>query len=403
MTDEWLQTTLGQVSSFASGYSFKPSEQGLSAGDIPFLKVSDMNLPGNEVRVTTGVNWVDAKALARLGAKSWPAGTVIFPKVGAALLTEKRRILGLRAAFDNNVMGLVADPKILLSDFLYALMCQVRLGDYAQQGAVPSVNQRHLSGISVHLPPLPVQRRIVDLMGHLDAHLANLEAERDATSGLLEALRRDLFATVESSPAITLGELTAQTRPICYGVLKPGPNDPDGVPLVRIVDMVGDTLANRGLHLISPDLDDEFRRSRLMGGEVLLSIQGTVGRVALVPPELSGANISRTIARIAPDSRLDPAYLRQWLMLIARAEGFDDAGSTRASLNIGTIRKMEVPVPTLETQRRVLSLLEASESTFVQLGQEVEHLRTLRRTVLTELLTRECVVPDTYDEFLGVA
>ena len=91
----------------------------------------------------------------------------------------------------------------------------------------------------------------------------------------------------------TLGELTASTRPICYGVLKPGPHDPAGVPLVRITDLMGGGVKSSGLHFISKALDDEFRRSRLNGGEVLLSIQGTIGRAAICPDELAGANISR--------------------------------------------------------------------------------------------------------------
>jgi type I restriction enzyme S subunit len=94
-------------------------------------------------------------------------------------------------------------------------------------------------------------------------------------------------------PTLTLGQLTATTRPICYGVLKPGPYVEGGVPLLRIVDMAGHVVAQSGYHRISSTLDSEFHRSRLRGGEVLLSIQGTVGRVATVPAALAGANISR--------------------------------------------------------------------------------------------------------------
>ena len=102
---------------------------------------------------------------------------------------------------------------------------------------------------------------------------------------------------------LSLGELTENTRPICYGVLKPGPNVEGGVPLVKITDMDRRILGPEGMQQISNELDNEFRRSRLQGGEVLLSIQGTVGRVAIAASTLEGANISRTIAVIDPDDR----------------------------------------------------------------------------------------------------
>src|SRR5947207_1766833 len=110
-------------------------------------------------------------------------------------------------------------------------------------------------------------------------------------------------------PQISLGELTAH-RPICYGVLKPGERQSAGVPLIRITDITTDDLNESDVYYITQKLSSEFKRSVLDGGEVLLSIQGTIGRVAICPPHLKGANISRTIALISPDKRLDRAFLR---------------------------------------------------------------------------------------------
>jgi type I restriction enzyme, S subunit len=156
----------------------------------------------------------------------------------------------------------------------------------------------------------------------------------------------------------TLGEATESTRPICYGVLKPGPFVPDGVPLLRIQDLAGNKVASSGIHLISPELDAEYARSKLSGGEVLLSIQGTVGRVAIAPLPLSGANISRTLAVIAPDGRLDRPFLRFYFEHLAYRRAYETGGTTRASLNISTIRRMRVPVPPLDEQRRIVAAIE---------------------------------------------
>ncbi|HWH28925.1 MAG TPA: restriction endonuclease subunit S [Mycobacteriales bacterium] len=128
------------------------------------------------------------------------------------------------------------------------------------------------------------------------------------------------------------------------------------MPLLRVVDLANDRVELSAAHRISRALDDEFRRSRLRGGEVLLSIQGTVGRVALSPPEAAGANISRTLAVIEPDGRVDARFLRYFLM--SYRQHFKVGGTTRASLNISDLRPVPVPVPPLDEQHRIVAALE---------------------------------------------
>lgn len=155
-------------------------------------------------------------------------------------------------------------------------------------------------------------------------------------------------------PQIPLGDLT-RGRPICYGVLKPGKRQSSGVPLIRITDITENELDDSDIYLITPELSAEFRRSQLEGGEILLSIQGTIGRTAICPERLRGANISRTIAVVAPDKRIDRSFLRYWLLSLDG--NFPVCGSTRASLNIGALRALRAPAPPLSEQRRIAGLL----------------------------------------------
>ena len=172
----------------------------------------------------------------------------------------------------------------------------------------------------------------------------------------------------------TLGELTSSTRPICYGVLKPGDRVEGGIPLIRVTDISSNTFDHSDLYTISDELDQEFKRSRLRGNEILISIQGTIGRVAICPPEYSGSNISRTIALIDPDERADRKYLYWYLRNLGDTGGFKTVGATRASLNISTLRKTQIPLPPLEEQKRIAEILDAADA-----------LRTKRRESLAKL------------------
>jgi type I restriction enzyme S subunit len=98
----------------------------------------------------------------------------------------------------------------------------------------------------------------------------------------------------------TLDEINRSDAPICYGVLKPGERDPDGILMVRVTDIRNNYFEMQDIVTITPTLDKEFARSRIAPGDVLISVQGTVGRVAVVPLDVQRANISRTIARVRP-------------------------------------------------------------------------------------------------------
>ena len=186
--NEGGEALLTDVTDFAGGYAFSERFQG-GTGPIPVYKCSDMNTPGNEMEMSQAANSVTEETLKEMKARAWPPGTVIFPKVGAALLTEKRRILRSRAAFDNNVMGLIPNPSIR-PEYLLSFMRTVRLGDYAQPGAVPSVNQKHFQQMTLDLPSLEKQDDFLALVGAL----TQMEVAASEVADCLRATRSALLA-----------------------------------------------------------------------------------------------------------------------------------------------------------------------------------------------------------------
>lgn len=190
--NEGGEALLTDVTDFAGGYAFSERFQG-GTGPIPVYKCSDMNTPGNEMEMSQAANSVTEETLKEMKARAWPPGTVIFPKVGAALLTEKRRILRSRAAFDNNVMGLIPNPSIR-PEYLLSFMRTVRLGDYAQPGAVPSVNQKHFQQMTLNLPSLEDQDEFLGLIGAL----TQVEVSASEVAGCLREARSALLAELLS-------------------------------------------------------------------------------------------------------------------------------------------------------------------------------------------------------------
>jgi type I restriction enzyme S subunit len=190
---------IDEVCRLSGGYGFPIKHQGKAAGQYPFAKVSDMNRPGNEVQMRYAENYVDDADLLTLKAKTFPVGTTFFPKVGATLLTNKRRVAAVEMLVDNNVMGAVAteiDPW-----FLYYAFCTIDMADYVQPGAVPSVNQRTINQIMIPVPDMVSQEEFVATMRDLDD---TFEMQSDTLTRLTaakQALMADLLSGRMRVPA----------------------------------------------------------------------------------------------------------------------------------------------------------------------------------------------------------
>jgi len=90
--------------------------------------------------------------------------------------------------------------------------------------------------------------------------------------------------------AASLEQMTMGDRVICYGILMPKEHVPDGVLYVKVKDMKGDKVNVAGLQRTAPVIAAKYERASLRAGDLLLSIRGTYGRVAEVPPELDGVS-----------------------------------------------------------------------------------------------------------------
>jgi type I restriction enzyme S subunit len=182
--EHWEVMPLKRLAWFKSGTGFPVHHQGDTSAEIPFFKVSDMNTQGNEKYLRTCANTVTLRLANSLGATIFPAGTIVFPKVGGALLTNKRRITVKPCCVDNNVMACV--PINGNCDFLFLVMTWLDLGQIAKPGPVPAISEGEVGEIRVAVPPPPEQTAIVE---YLDAETAKIDAAIAALRREIELLR----------------------------------------------------------------------------------------------------------------------------------------------------------------------------------------------------------------------
>ena len=191
---------LSEVCEFRSGWAFPEKEQGLKNEKYPFYKVSDMN--SSEMFMDVANNYISEETAKKLRCKPAPKDTVIFPKIGAAMATNKKRILTKESCYDNNIMGLIA--KSVDARFLFYCFSRYKLIELAKgTGAVPSLDTNKLKEIKIPVPPLPVQAEIVcilDSLTELETKLVSeLEAEILARKKQYEYYRDKLLTFEEKN------------------------------------------------------------------------------------------------------------------------------------------------------------------------------------------------------------
>ena len=188
---EWLERQLRDIADLRGGYGFPEDEQGIKSGSLPFYKVSDMNSLGNERYLRDANNYVDHQTARDNGWCILPPGAVVFAKVGAALLLNRRRILTVPSIIDNNMMAAVVSRE-LSTTWLYHWLLTIDFSRLVQVGALPSINQYLLGQIAVDIPPLEEQRRIAEILDTIDETIQATERVIVKRTAELEGLIEEL-------------------------------------------------------------------------------------------------------------------------------------------------------------------------------------------------------------------
>ena len=147
-TKSWEEKKLGEIIDINSGESPAKFHEGYT----PYVKVDDLNYC--DKYLTTTKTYVDTNNKVKKIEK----GSIVFPKRGAAILTNKIRILNTKAYMDTNMMSLSTDKSNL--EFLYTVISNVGLYKIADTSTIPQINNKHILPYTVSLPSLPEQTAI---------------------------------------------------------------------------------------------------------------------------------------------------------------------------------------------------------------------------------------------------
>jgi len=261
--------------------------------------------------------------------------------------------------------------------------------DIGVGAGVPKLALYRIEGLWLILPnSIDDQKKIARILCTVDNLIEKTQSLIDKYTAVKQGMMRDLFtrgidvATGELRPSYEqapqlyketelgwlpreweirlLDDCVRSDAPICYGILMPGLHVDNGVPVIKVKDIFDGAICADNLLLTDPKIDAAYKRSRLRQNDLLVTIRGTTGRVALVPPALDGANITQDTARI----RLKDNYISSYFFYLFQSANFQaqvelhTLGQAVKGINISEVRKLRVPTPIGDEQRQICRVLD---------------------------------------------
>lgn len=375
------------------------------------IKVSDMNLVGNEWEISR------ANIEARLPAQrvirlSIPAKSVIFPKRGAAIATNKKRLTSTWTALDPNLIAVIP-TKVLDCYYLLYWFNSIDISKFQSPGPTPQLNRKDVDPVLMPLPPLPEQKAIAGVLSTIQKAIETQDKIIAAAKELKKSLMRHLFtygpvpvAEAENVPLkdteigsvpehwemVRLEDITDKPE---YGFTETASSEIIGPKFLRITD-----IQNGAVNWVSVPYCKcspvEEGKYRLRSGDILFArIGATTGKTYLIK-DCPTAVFASYLIRVRCKSSLIPDYLSQFTTTqyywdqINASKG----GRLKQGVNIPVLKSLLVPFPSLSEQVEIAHTLSAIDRKIEVEENRKAALQDLFKTMLHKLMTGKVRVKD---------
>ena len=345
--------TLGEVCEFRAGWGFPEAEQGLMEGKYPFYKVGDMN--NSEMFMDIANNYISEETSKKLKCKPAPKGTIIFPKIGATMNTNKKRILTKDSCYDNNVMGIIA--KTVNDRFLYYFFSQYRLIDFAKgTGAVPSLDTNRLKNLELPVPPLPVQEEIVRILDTFTELTTELTAELTARRKQYEYYRDSLLTRDTKVEVKKLADICKTTNNIKwkdekgdYQYIDLTSVDRENHSITETIRINSSNAPSRAQQIVKEN-DVLFGTTRPM-----------LKRTAFITKDFDNQICSTGYCVLRADTELvNPRYIYHQISTSDFYQYVEahQQGASYPAISDSDVKKYTIPLPSLDVQERIVNVLD---------------------------------------------
>lgn len=387
LPNTWKLLKLSQIVKINSGIAL-PSifryQEKYDGGEIPFYKVAQMN--NHDSLMTDADLYFNADIAKRENIKIFPKGSVLLPKRGGAILTNKKRMMTIDASYDSNIMGLKANNQLLSDDFLFAFLQNIDLSNFIESSTIPQINNKHIEMMYIPLPPLDEQKRLISLLDTLfakiDRSIELLSENITAADLLLPSALNTVFGELEEKwKIVPVGQVTN-----CIVPQRNKPKEFIGdIPWITTDDLVlfeHISKSTKGLGL-TRDSIKEVQSKTIPAESVLMSCVGDLGIVAISDKEIV---VNQQLHTFQCHESLLNTYL-QYALYVKKDFMYQIANiTTVAYMNKAKCNSIPIPLPPLHIQTKTVEYLDSIRTKVEILKQvqndKITHLKALKASIL---------------------
>lgn len=194
----WERRRLGEVANVFSGSSAPQDEKYFQNGVYPFVRVQDLGRVGRTSSLTDVKDMVNDTAVRELSLVKATAGTILFPKSGAAIHTNSRAILGMEAYIVSHLAAVQPRERIASSDWMYFWLCTQNMANYSENIGYPSLKLSIIKQIAIPLPPFATQQHLAsevkERITQAERLCSGIEKQVEAINALPQAILRKAFS-----------------------------------------------------------------------------------------------------------------------------------------------------------------------------------------------------------------
>ena len=383
---EWIDNQIKNVGYLTSGES--PSHFDFSAGQIPYFKVEQLN---------NSVKYQIESPYHTYSPKTIDKGSIIFPKRGAAIATNKVRILAQPSLLDTNIMALTITNEEVNGEYLYYWIVRKGLWQIADTTSVPQINNKHILPLWFPLPSVVEQENIANALADIDDLITIFDHLIEKKKAIKQSAMQELLTGKKRLPGFSGRWVSGKWKEVldCFSS---GATPYRGNPIfykgqIKWVSS-GELNYNRivdTLEHISPEAKEKTNLTLHPTGTFLMAITGleaagTRGSCAILG---TPATTNQSCIAIYGTDKMSTEYLFHYYVQHGDELAFQYCqGTKQQSYTAAIVKELPIYYPEdMEEQRAIASVLTSMDAEIQALQQKLEKYRQLKQGMMQQLLT----------------
>lgn len=379
MKQGWEYKKLGEVCEVVSGSTPKTNVPEYWGEGHYWVTPAELN--DTIVYIDKTERQITDEALTKTKLRLLPVGTVLLSSrapIGKVAITKTE--MYCNQGFKNCICSDSIYNKYL---FYFLRLKKEYLNSLGRGATFKEISKSIVESITIPLPPKSTQLTIVSELDKINELIRLKKEQLKDYDNLAQSIFYEMFGDpVENEKGWEvkkLGDIVSENCSISYGIVQPGENVENGVPVVRPVDMNGTFIFRQGLKNTTKEISDSYKRTILKGNEILMCVRGTTGVITMATSDLKDCNVTRGITPI----ECGPACNRYFLyyqILSPNVQYYikeHTRGIALKQINMKDVREIPLFLPPLPLQHLFAQRIEQIERQKSAVQKSITDLETL--------------------------